>query len=216
MSWDIINYTFSFCNKSVTVQMTQKQYNLYLARAKRSFFKLAPMQNVLNLIEKASNTKELESIAKKYDISYRTIQNWVNKVNKGQSVSPNNHLKGSRCPKCYGTPKYTTAQYIQKANEIHGGKYDYSLVKYEGNKEKIEIICPEHGNFWQHAGAHLRGSQCPACSNVQKVTREIFINRATKLHEGKYDYSLVDFSSTSDYVDIICPIHGTFSQKVSI
>lgn len=131
-------------------------------------------------------------------------------------VTPNNHLKGSRCPKCYGTPKYTTAQYIKKANEIHGGKYDYSLVKYEGNKEKIEIICPEHGSFWQHAGAHLRGSQCPACSNVQKVTREIFISRATKLHEGKYDYSLVDFSSTSNYVDIICPIHGIFSQKVSI
>ncbi|MBO4963028.1 MAG: hypothetical protein J6C97_04550 [Clostridia bacterium] len=68
MSWDIINYTFSSCNKSVTIQMTQKQYNLYQARAKRSFFKLTPMQKVLNLIEKATNTKELENIAKKYDI----------------------------------------------------------------------------------------------------------------------------------------------------
>lgn len=131
-------------------------------------------------------------------------------------VTPNNHLKGSRCPRCYGTPKYTTAQYIEKATKVHSGKYDYSLIRYKGNKEKIEIICPEHGIFWQHAGAHLRGSQCPACSNVQKVTPEIFISRATNLHEGKYDYSLVDFSSTSDFIDIICPIHGVFSQKVSI
>lgn len=131
-------------------------------------------------------------------------------------VTPNNHLKGSRCPKCYGTPKYTTIQYIEKATKVHGGKYDYSLIQYKGNKEKIEIICPEHGIFWQHAGAHLRGSRCPACSNVQKVTPEIFISRATQLHEGKYDYSLVKFSSTSDFIDIICPIHGIFSQKVSI
>ena len=43
-----------------------------------------------------NNLGGVKALAKKYDISYRTIQNWVDKVNKGQSVSPNNHLKGRK------------------------------------------------------------------------------------------------------------------------
>ena len=43
-----------------------------------------------------NNEGGVKVLAKKYNISYTTIQNWVNKVNKGQSVSPNNYLKGNR------------------------------------------------------------------------------------------------------------------------
>ncbi len=43
-----------------------------------------------------NNEGGVRVLAKKYNISYTTIQNWVNKVNKGQSVSPNNYLKGNR------------------------------------------------------------------------------------------------------------------------
>ena len=43
-----------------------------------------------------NNEGGVKVLAKKYNISYATIQNWVNKVNKGQSVSPNNYLKGNR------------------------------------------------------------------------------------------------------------------------
>ena len=42
------------------------------------------------------NLGGVKSLAKKYNISYHTIQNWVNKINNGQTVSPNNHLKGRR------------------------------------------------------------------------------------------------------------------------
>lgn len=43
-----------------------------------------------------SNQGSVKNLAKKYNISYHTIQNWINKVNNGESVSPNNHLKGRR------------------------------------------------------------------------------------------------------------------------
>ena len=43
-----------------------------------------------------NNEGGVKALAKKYNISYATIQNWINKVNKGQSVSPNNYLKGNR------------------------------------------------------------------------------------------------------------------------
>ena len=38
-------------------------------------------------------------------------------------------------------------QFIYKATEIHGKKYDYSKVNYRNNKTKVCIICPEHGEF---------------------------------------------------------------------
>ena len=72
----------------------------------------------------------------------------------------------------------TTEEYIQKAKAIHGDKYDYSKVEYITNKDKVCIICPEHGEFWQRAGNHIRGVGCPKCgiikgSSAQKIwTRE--------------------------------------------
>ena len=39
-----------------------------------------------------------------------------------------------------------------------------------------------------------------------------FIQKASIVHNNKYDYSLVDYTHTSGIVNIICPIHGAFSQ----
>ena len=131
-------------------------------------------------------------------------------------MSPNAHMRGHRCPKCFGTPKKTNEQFIEQARAIHGNKYDYSKVKYERGKEKVCIICPEHGEFWQSPYTHLKGAQCPACSKVQRITQEIFIERCTKLHNGKYDYSKVKFKHVMKHVCIICPEHGEFWQKPGI
>ena len=40
-----------------------------------------------------------------------------------------------------------TEEFINKANKVHNGKYDYSKVEYVNAKTKICIICPEHGEF---------------------------------------------------------------------
>ena len=45
--------------------------------------------------------------------------------------------------------KLTTIDFIIRAKEVHGDKYDYSKVEYVNNKTKVCIICPEHGEFWQ-------------------------------------------------------------------
>ena len=48
------------------------------------------------------------------------------------------------------------------ATSVHGYKYDYSRVKYRGNKIKVEIICKEHSAFMMTPATHLsRGSGCP-------------------------------------------------------
>lgn len=46
-----------------------------------------------------------------------------------------------------------------------------------------------------------------------RVTLEVFIDRANKIHNFKYDYSNVDWINTKVKVEIICPIHGSFYQK---
>lgn len=79
--------------------------------------------------------------------------------------TPHMHLgKKQGCPKCGGTSKLTTEEFIQKAKEIHGNKYDYSKVNYISNSDKVCIICPEHGEFWQKANDHISGKKgCPKC-----------------------------------------------------
>ena len=89
-------------------------------------------------------------------------------------MSPNAHLRGHRCPKCYGTPKKTLAVFIRQAKEVHGDKYDYSKVVYNSTDEKVCIICPEHGEFWQTPYSHLKGSGCPICSGKQRITEQVF------------------------------------------
>jgi len=37
-----------------------------------------------------------------------------------------------------------TEEFIERAKQIHGDKYDYSLSIYN-RRGKIKIICPEHG-----------------------------------------------------------------------
>lgn len=41
----------------------------------------------------------------------------------------------------------TKEQFIADAIAVHGDKYDYSKVDYQGNKVKVCIICPKHGEF---------------------------------------------------------------------
>ena len=60
--------------------------------------------------------------------------------------------------------KLTTEQWINKAKEIHGDKYNYSLVEYKNNSEKVTIVCTEHGNFTQAPVNHLSGQNCPGCA----------------------------------------------------
>jgi len=38
-------------------------------------------------------------------------------------------------------------EFIKKAKEVHGDKYDYSKVNYINYNTPVTIICPIHGEF---------------------------------------------------------------------
>ena len=107
---------------------------------------------------------------------------------------------------------YDLASFIKKAEVIHDGKYDYSKSNYVRSNVTFIIICPVHGEFSQKPVAHLQGYGCQICGGSRKLTTADFIDRATKVHNGKYDYSLVRYESAKGKVVIICPVHGEFRQ----
>jgi hypothetical protein len=129
------------------------------------------------------------------------------------SQNPYSHKMGSNCPSCSGNKKGNKESFIKLAKSKHGNLYDYSKVNYVDNKTKVDIICPVHGVFRQTPNMHIvRVSKCPKCSGRNKNT-DNFIEDAIKLHSNKYDYSNVIYKNAHSKVDIICPIHGTFSMS---
>lgn len=160
----------------------------------------------------------------KYDYS---LTNYINAITKviiicpkhGEFLqSPHMHLRNINCPKCSVTYRKSTNQFINEAIKTHGNKYDYSLVEYINNASKIKIICNDHGEFHQTPQSHISNrSGCPICGDIvngnrHKKKRDQFINEAKDIHENKYDYSLSKYINGRIKIEIICPIHGTFTQ----
>lgn len=60
--------------------------------------------------------------------------------------------------------KLTQEEFIKRAREVHGDKYDYSLVRYVNSRTDVDIICPIHGVFPQSPSGHIHQKQgCPKC-----------------------------------------------------
>ena len=132
-------------------------------------------------------------------------------------ILPFNHLGGQGCPKCKGK-NLTQDEIIIKFKKIHKDKYDYSKVIFNKMKEKVCIICPEHGEFWQTPQKHLNGQGCPKCGIKKRTENSVldtktFINRANIVHNNKYDYNSINFKNLHNKIQIHCPKHGYFEQN---
>ena len=103
--------------------------------------------------------------------------------------------------------RLNTETFKARVIERFGDIFDLSKVEYKKSKEKVCIISQSKG--------------CPKCvleNRVQnsKITIEEFIKRSTEIHKGKYIYTEVNFENgVDDCVDIVCPIHGKFRQRVA-
>lgn len=184
------------------------------------------MYTIENIIEKARKVH-----GDKYDYSKAIYKKLVLPIEiicpKHGSFwqAPHEHLKGQGCPKCGIEARAlkktsNTNEFISKAKEIHGDKYDYSKVDYKKSDEKVCIICPKHGEFYQKPNWHLNGHGCPKCGKElrdkhESLTTEEFIERSKEKHGNKYDYSKVEYKNAKTKICIICPEHGEFWQSAS-
>ncbi len=131
--------------------------------------------------------------------------------------TPRNHLyKKCGCNACaVDRSKLTNTksldQFIHEAKIKHSSKYDYSKVKYINANESIEIICPTHGSFFQKPTTHIRGHGCKKCA--VRGNTNWFKNKASKIHNNRYDYSSSFYETGKDKIEISCPRHGSFFQR---
>ncbi len=134
--------------------------------------------------------------------------------------APSGHLSGHGCPVCSGNLKLTTEEFITKAMDKHGNKYNYKKVEYINAKSKVIIICDDHNEFLQMPDHHVRGEGCPTCGFNKRVatrtkSQDLFLEQIKKIHEKRYDYSKVKYNGAFKKIIIICPEHGEFKQGAS-
>lgn len=114
--------------------------------------------------------------------------------------------------------KLSTAEWIARAREKHGDRYDYSRVQYTEGKYKVEIVCKEHGSFWQAARDHSAGKGCRKCwrNKVEAARRlpvEEVIKRAVDAHRLKYIYFFDSYKTVGEFT-FMCPTHGRYTQTL--
>ena len=87
------------------------------------------------------------------------------------------HYNSKRgCPHCFRNGKaYDLNSFIDKANNIFHGLYDYSLSKYINSQTKLKIKCKKCGKiFLITPNSHLNGSGCPYCNRgTSKLEEEL-------------------------------------------
>lgn len=134
----------------------------------------------------------------------------------------------------------TTEEFIRRAQEKFGDRFDYSQVVYTKSNEKVKIICPKHGWFRQLPSTHLNQSKhgCDKCGQEatkesqykrhnpfrryhkepkrsnhygkEKLTTDLFIKKANAIHGGTYTYKNVKYLDTKTKVSVTCKEHGDF------
>lgn len=177
--------------------------------------------------------KKAESVhGTAYDYSLTSFEDYKNHHSKVQIVCPQHgpfeqmviqHLSGSGCPHCARhNRRLTTEDFLNRAKEVHGDIYDYSLVQVSKSSTPVTIICKEHGAFQQKPSKHLIGQGCPAC-RYDKIrekrahTLDDFLKLSKNIHGDSYDYSRVtQYTNTDTPVEILCKTHGAFLQRPEV
>jgi len=124
--------------------------------------------------------------------------------------------------------KLLLPEFIEKATNIHSGKFSYDLFESLTNMSttKVPIKCNTHNSvFYQTPRSHLKSvtGGCCKCvkdrlSKYNQLTHEEYLIRVKEVHGTKYDYSNVVYTGCDNEVSIICPIdgHGIFNQRAIV
>lgn len=131
------------------------------------------------------------------------------------SQRPFNHSQGRGCPKC-GRESITsdTIEFTEKAIGVHGNRYNYDKVNYNGALNKVIITCPSHGDFSQTPNDHLKGSGCADCSeskgekhiaefltnkNITFIRQKTFEGCKGKFRKLLFDFYLPEYNMLIEY-----------------
>jgi len=154
-------------------------------------------------------------------VNYRTKVTIVCPIHGEFSILADAHINGQGCKPCgvkrFGDSTRTSKEdIINKANKTHNNKFDYSLLEYNGYRDKCKIICPTHGIFEQNIYDHIAGKGCQKCyyeaTRSNTLTQQEFEVRSNNVHNSFYSYAKSIYINCYTKVTITCPTHGDFEQ----
>lgn len=121
----------------------------------------------------------------------------------------------------HGSQQQRAKHFIEAARSEHGRAYDYAKVvaTYVNGRTPVEIVCRQHGSFWQPPREHAKGAGCPNCGRRRGASVQAraaaFIDVARQHHGTRYNYDPDSFTGMRFPVRIQCqrPDHGWFEQR---
>lgn len=142
------------------------------------------------------------------------------------NVNPQSFLKSDfGCTKCarehaIESNKITKEEFIQRAEEKFGERFDYSNLEYKGYEEKTTFVCRLHTKFVTSPFLHLLALDggCPECRQYRAehmnsaMTTEEYIEQAKIVHGETYDYTPTDYRSYKKMIRIRCKKHDYVFQ----
>lgn len=189
--------------------------NIKKERSKDKFYSLAPILHDFKY-----------DYSKVNFINNKTPVTITCKVHGDFEQSPEVHMRGNGCFKCgrvvSGNKQRDGLEtFITKSKEVHGELYDYSKVEYVNRSTKVEILCKEHGSFFQKPNNHITGKNgCPKClpdklSEKHRMNCDIVRENVTKILE-KDNRRLIEFNyrNSNSFCVVQCEKHGEQKQRV--
>ena len=137
------------------------------------------------------------------------------------------HSKGKGCVIC-GIKKRTIGsrltqeEFLKRAKELHGEKYDYSEFVYETAIIKGTIKCNTCNNVFKQDAHHhigIKKAGCPKCgikkvTDITRKTLEKFIEESKEIHGDKYNYDKVVYVNHATCVEIYCNKCNVLFQQI--
>jgi len=149
-------------------------------------------------------------------------------------TKPQWHLQKSQCPECSKTKRIesltkfnqeskrlSNEDWILKAKKVHGDKFDYSKTNYVNAREKITIICPNHGEQIMLPHYHIKGYGCPVCGkqmiNVNnKLTQQEFLEIIKSKNIPNVSFEKTQYTGKRNSVIVTCNIHGDYETTAEV
>lgn len=121
------------------------------------------------------------------------------------------------CLKCGTAKSYNIRSFENFKSKLDSDKWE--LIEFIDH-EHITVACKKCGWIRTTNANNILRYGCRKCAAIeatkdQRLTTEIFIERARKIHGNKYDYSKVNYINYHTPVEIICPQHRSFWQRPS-
>lgn len=126
--------------------------------------------------------------------------------------TPNNHYRGAGCPSCgrdivAKLKTLTQEEFERRIRSLYGDQFDLSEAVYINNSTDVEFICKDHGTVYARPANAFNGKLCRKCSGIMVKNTEDFVEQADIIHDGKYDYSKVEYVRSAIKVSIRCKEH---------